>query len=261
MSARDRIVAAVAVALVLLGGSWFLVLSPQREQASSLAGQVVAQRAERDTALQQLREGLAAKQAYPRTYTTVARLGTAIPEDDGVASLLVQLQQAAHATQIDFRTLKIGSSSGAGAQAPPTPADPTQATTATLPPGAIVGAAGFPTLPFTFTFTGNFFHLSDFVGRLERFLVVRNRSLAVSGRFMTLDGIALTASQHGFPRIKASIAATTYLVPPTQGVTDGASASGPATAASSDAAVGQTASSGAASASSLPTATATPITP
>jgi hypothetical protein len=116
-----------------------------------------------------------------------------------------------------------------------------------------VGAAGFPTMPFNFEFDGDFFHLSDFVGRLEHFLVVRNRSVSVSGRFMTIDGISLGAGSGGFPHIKASVAATTYLLPASQGLTDGATASGPAGASAASASGGST----------LPTgpATVTAVTP
>jgi hypothetical protein len=73
--------------------------------------------------------------------------------------------------------------------------------------------------------------MSDFVGRLERFLVVRNRLLRVSGRFMTIDGIAFVEAPDGFPQIQANVTATTYLLPPTQGLTGGATATGPAPAA------------------------------
>jgi hypothetical protein len=82
-------------------------------------------------------------------------------------------------------------------------------------------------MPFSFTFTGDFFRMSDFIGRLERFLVVRNQRLLVHGRFMTIDGIALTAAPQGFPRIQANVAATTYLLPASQGLTSGATANGP----------------------------------
>jgi hypothetical protein len=236
MTTRDRLVLVALVLAALVAAGWFLVLAPQREEASGLAGQIATQRQTLNSALPDVAAGLAAKRSYAHDYATVAQLGAAVPDDDNVASLLVQLQQAAQASKIDFRSLTAGSGSAAGAVAPappaPTPTTPgapaTQAATATLPPGAAVGLAGFPTMPFSFTFTGDFFRLSDFVGRMERFLVVRNRSLAVGGRFMTVDGIALSAAPEGFPHVKASVAATTYLLPATQGLTNGATSGGPA---------------------------------
>lgn len=240
MTGRDRLVVIMVLVAALVAGGWFLLLAPQRDEASSLAGQVESQRRDRDAALADLAAGLAAKRGYARDYATVARLGTAVPDDDNVASLLYQVEHAADAAHVDFRSLKVGQSSAAATPAPVPPttdasgavvgAPATQLATATLPPGAAVGAAGFPTMPFSFEFTGDFFRLSDFMGRLQRFLVVRNRALAVAGRFMTLDGIAFNAAPKGFPAIKASVAATTYLVPPDQGLTNGATAGGPAPA-------------------------------
>jgi hypothetical protein len=243
MTGRDRLMILVVAIAVIVAGGWFLVLSPQRDEANGLAGQIASQRKDRDSALADLASGLAAKRSYAHDYATVARLGTAVPDDDNVASLLYQIQSAANASHVDFRSLKVGQASGAAATPPPAPVPTTDANgnpiaaaaaqlvTATLPPGAAVGAAGFPTMPFGFEFDGSFFRLSDFMGRLQHFLVVRNRKLAVAGRFMTLDGIAFNAAPKGFPRIKASVAATTYLVPASQGLTNGATASGPASAA------------------------------
>jgi type II secretory pathway pseudopilin PulG len=237
MTARDRTLIGVVLAVLLVVGAWFLVLAPQRQQAAQLSDDVASQRQALTQAQTDAGAGLAAKRDYGHAYTTVARLGAAVPEDDNVPSLLLQVERAAEASHIDFRELKGGQASSAAAPAPvpaPVPATPgapaTQATTATLPPGAAVGAAGFPTMPFSFTFTGDFFHMSDFVGRLERFLVVRNSRLSVSGRFMTIDGIALTAAPQGFPRIQANVAATTYLLPASQGLTNGATATGPLSA-------------------------------
>ena len=264
MTRRDRIVVLVVALVVAAAAGWFLVLSPMRDEASSLADEIATQQATLDTALADVSAGLQARSDYPRDYATVARLGAAVPEDDNVASLLVQVEHAADATGVGFQSLKVGQGSGAATAAPPTsPTDAaaaSQATTATLPPGALVGSAGFPTMPFAFTFNGDFFHMSDFIGRLERFLVVRNRRLSVSGRFMTIDGISLSAAPQGFPKIAASVAATTYLLPAGQGLTGGATADGPADAtgaASGAPSTNETASSG----SSLPTAAVTPVTP
>ncbi|HXE44024.1 MAG TPA: hypothetical protein VN635_02390 [Conexibacter sp.] len=261
MTLRDRMMIFGLALAALAGAGWFLVLAPVREQASTLNGQLATQQQALASAQSELAAGAQARREYARDYATVARLGAAVPSDDNVASLLVQVQQAASTSRVQFVSLRVGQSGGAPAPAPPPPASggaaaATQATTATLPPGAAVGSAGFPTMPFAFQFSGNFFHLSGFVGRLERFLVVRNRRLAVSGRFMTIDGIGLDAGAHGFPQINASVAATTYLLPDNQGLTNGATPSGPAGATPA-------AASGATSAapSNIPAATIIPVRP
>lgn len=258
MTARDRIMVTVLAIAAIAAAGWFLVLSPMRSESADLATQIDAQRATLEQALAEVGAGIEAKRQYGRHYATVARLGAAIPEDDNVASLLVQLEQAADASAIDFRALR--AAQGSAAAAPPTAggAATSQAATATLPPGASVGAAGFPTLPFSFSFEGDFFRLSGFVGRLERFLVVRDRSLAVGGRFMAIDGIGLNAAPEGFPRITASIAATSYLLPASQGLTNGATAGGPTPASDETGTPPADTASGGVPA---PAATVTPVVP
>jgi hypothetical protein len=115
-----------------------------------------------------------------------------------------------------------------------------QATTATLPPGAIVGSAGFATMPFTFQFTGSFFKLADFFGQVERYIRANAKRVDVTGRLLMIDGIALSASPVGFPKMLASVSATTYLLPQTEGVTAGATPNGPAAGATQNVNAGTT---------------------
>lgn len=143
--------------------------------------------------------------------------------------------------------------SGGPAPASTSGAPATAAAAAVLPPGATVGSAGLPTLPFSFTFTGSFFNLADFLRKLDRYVLPKGSAVDVNGRLLTVDGIALAVGQQGFPTIKASVAATAYLVPEEQGTAGGATPQGPAG--------GQTASppsSGGTAALKPLTATATP---
>ncbi len=142
-----------------------------------------------------------------------------------------------------------GGATPASTSGAPAPA----AAAAVLPPGATVGSAGLPTLPFSFTFTGSFFNLTDFLRKLDRYVLPKGSGIDVNGRLLTVDGIALSVGPEGFPTIKASVAATAYLVPEEQGTAGGATPQGPAG--------GQTASppSGSGTAALKPlTATATP---
>lgn len=113
------------------------------------------------------------------------------------------------------------------------PAAPTQAATVGLPPGAIVGPAGLSTMPFSFTFEGSFFKLSDFLTRLERYIKAKRRDLDVRGRLLLIDGISLNAGPKGFPTMTASIAAQAYLLPADQGLYNGATPIGPSAVSAS----------------------------
>jgi type II secretory pathway pseudopilin PulG len=229
MTGRDRMVVVVVVVIAAIAGSWLMVVAPKRSQASKLADQVKAEQSQLSSAQSQLAQAQSARAEFARDYTSVARLGEAVPADDNVPSLIFQVQSAASAAKVDFRLLKLTSSGSSSAPSPvPTSSgSATQAAAATLPPGATLGPAGFPTEPFTFSFDGSFFHLADFFNRLQRFVVATDKRLEISGRLMTLNAINLSAAPQGFPMITASISATTFLVPATEGLTNGATAAGP----------------------------------
>ena len=112
MTQRDRMVLAVVVAIAALGAFWFLVLGPKREEASKLSDKVSTEQKRLQDAQQTVAAGQAAKQAYPRNYATVARLGEAVPVEDQVPSLVVQVNAAARSTGVDFRALKLSGGTG-----------------------------------------------------------------------------------------------------------------------------------------------------
>jgi Type II secretion system (T2SS), protein M len=240
VTARDRLVIAIVCALAAAAGAWLLVIQPKRNQAASLGKQVSAAQAQLASVRAQVAQGNAARSAYSRSYTELARLGEAVPADDNVPSLIYQVQGAANSTGVDFRSLILQAQSASSTPAPAAtttpgakPATPgsipaATALAGTLPPGAAVGSAGFPEEQFAFTFNGNFFHLANFFRRLQNFVVANNKAVAVSGRLMTLNAFSFGAGPQGFPSITASISATDYLVPEAQGLFNGATPAAPA---------------------------------
>jgi Tfp pilus assembly protein PilO len=115
-------------------------------------------------------------------------------------------------------TSSSGSSSTSGGSSSstptPTPAPATQAAAATLPPGATVGSAGFPTMPFSFVFNGSYFDMEDFFRDVQRFVRVNGDKIDVRGRLLSIDSFSLVAGPNGFPSVKSSINATAYLMSP-----------------------------------------------
>jgi Tfp pilus assembly protein PilO len=88
-------------------------------------------------------------------------------------------------------------------------------------------------MPYTLSFSGNFFQIADFIEGIDSLVHARPSKVAVDGRLVTLDGFALTgAAEEGFPQLSASFAVTTYLIPPGQGLTAGATPTTPAPAES-----------------------------
>lgn len=211
--------------IVLVGAAiafWMLALSPKREEAAALSEQIAAKQVELDAARQQVATYELARQAYPVNYATVARLGKAVPADDDVRSLVVQLDAAAKRSNVDFELIDVGKGAVASGSADAPATD--------VIPGASLNAAGFTTLPMSFAFRGSYFELSTLFTRLERFVTVSNRRIGVSGRLLLLHSISLVPDTEGFPRMRAQINAASYLVPPAQGLTAGATAQAPGAA-------------------------------
>ena len=252
MTRRDRMILAGVALLALLVAPYVLVISPKRSQASKLQSQINGIQSQLATARSEAVSAQSARQTFGRSYTALVRLGEAVPTDDNTPSLIFQLQSAADAAHVDFQSLSFSAGSG-GPSSSSSSSSASQASVAALPPGATIGPAGFPIEPFTFTFQGNIFHHADFLGRLQRFVTMSNNKLSVSGRLMTLDGISLGAAPSGFPNITATIAATTFLLPASQGLLNGATPTGPSSSTT------QTVSTPTTSASPPPAVVATPI--
>lgn len=249
MNTKNPLFVGVIVVLVAAAGFYKLVLGPKRKDASDTKAQVTAAQDKLDQARLLLASNQQARQSYKADYASVVRLGKAVPGDDDVRSLVVQLDQAAKATRIDFQSIDVG---GSGSGSSSSGAD---AGSGQLPPGATVGPAGFPLIPFSFTFKGGFFRLSAFFAKLDDFVKASNAKISVTGRLLTVDGVKLEPDTTGFPNVKATVEASSYLVNPVEGATGGATAAGPDAAT---AAAGATsAASSSKGGSSVPTTSAT----
>jgi hypothetical protein len=253
VSRRNSILLVAVAAVAAVAAYWMLVLTPKREEADKLSQSIAKQQTALKTAEADLATYEKAKAGYKANYALIARLGKAVPADDDVRSLMVQLNAAAGKSKVDFRTIEIGG--GAAGTTGSSSTDTTPAPGTAPPPGsAPVGSAGFSQMPFEFSFKGSFFNLGDFFQRVDRFVKVSQRRLDVTGRLMVLNSISLAPDTDGFPNIRASIGATTFMLPATEGLTAGASQQGPG------AAKGSTPAAPGASASPAPSATSSPTT-
>jgi Tfp pilus assembly protein PilO len=235
MTRRDRLVIVAVAVVAAIAASWFLLISPKRDQASKLGAKVAAAQGQLDAARSELAQNAVASKQYASNAAALARLGQAVPATDEVPSLIFELQSAADGARVDFQSLQNGNSSAGGASAPAAP---------TTTPATGTGTATPST--FTFTFSGTYFQLSSFFDRLQRFVVTNGNGVVVRGRLITLNSVNLTPASGGFPQINASISATTYVEPAPQ------VSSAAASSASS------TASTGAQAASTSPSTTPAP---
>ncbi len=246
MTKRDRIVISVILSVGVLAALWFLALGPKRSESAKLDGKIAVQQQRLAVAQAGTASARDAKSRYESDYAAVARLGQAVPADENTPSLVYELDHAAGRSQIDFRSLQLEAAAGgapaAAAPAPVAPAGNDQGTAPVAAPAAgATGAAGaavpviapvtvgeFPTMPFSFELEGSFFHLESFLRRVARFTAVKGKRISVSGRLVSVTGIQIAASKKGFPRISATIKATAYQLPASEGLLNGATPTAPA---------------------------------
>lgn len=238
------IVAAIAI-VVLAVAFWMALLSPQREEAAKLGEQIETVEASLAGHREEVAEGEAARRQFPVEYQRLVVLGSSVPGNDETASLLVQLNGLADRAGVKFDDLELnseGGGSGEEAAAPQSapggaPVSATEVAASLLPLGASIGSAGLAVMPYTLTLEGDFFQIADFIERLDAMVKTQNEKVTVDGRLVTVDGFSLApegegegpaSSSGGSPSLTASFEVTTYLTPPGQGTTAGATPSSPA---------------------------------
>jgi Tfp pilus assembly protein PilO len=245
LSSSNRLIVVMLGIAVLAVAFWMLLLAPKRDEASKLEKQVAKLEASLAGHQAEVAAALEAREGFPEDYQQLVVLGKAVPSDDDTASLLVQLTHISDRAGVRFQTFALSAEGGGEAPAAPKPAtteeggtgeaaslvSPTEVAASTMPLGAAIGPAGLAVMPYTLTFTGNFFTLAKFIKGLDSLVKTENEKLAVDGRLITVNGFDLKPdSQKEFPALEATFSITTFLTPPEEGVTAGATPTSPAPA-------------------------------
>jgi Tfp pilus assembly protein PilO len=262
---RTELTILLSLAVVgMIVAFWLVVISPKREEAASLKQDIDGLHSSLAEAQQAVAAGEQARGDFRVNYRSLVVLGKAVPADGDQAGLLVQLQRLADRSGVEFQSIDLASSAQS-ASTPTTPpaesptppvtpstgtaedaatptastatAAPTEAVAATLPIGASVGPAGLPVMPYDLKFIGDFFQIASFLESLDGMVHMPQGEVDVTGRLLTVDGFALApeqsaagASLSAIPTLTANLSVTTYLTPADQGITAGATLSGPALA-------------------------------
>jgi Tfp pilus assembly protein PilO len=237
MTSTNRAIVVLLVLAALAIAFWVLLLSPKREEASELSAQVEQLNASLAQHQAEVAEAEEAKKEFPAEYQRLVVVGKAVPGDDEIASLLVQVNRIAGSAGGTFRNLHLTAGGGeAETSAAPTsgaegvPASATEVAASLLPLGATVGPAGLAVMPYDVTFDGDFFQIADFIAGIDALVETKDSEVRVDGRLVTIDGYSLEAApDRGFPALQASFALTTYLTPPSAGLPGSASPASPST--------------------------------
>jgi len=227
MTTRDRLVLIGVVVLVVLAGGYLMVVSPERKQAAQAEAQVQSAQQQLESARTADSGAKEAEQRYAAAYSSVVSLGKAVPPATEVPSLIYELDLASGERNVDFASIST-SSSGSG---------PGSGSAASSSAAAAASAtpAGFTQMPFTFVFKGSFQGLAHLLGQVDGFVQrTHTGELRVAGRLLTIQGADIAIESAGgttagatkanplSPPLTATITATAYVLPATQGLTGGA---------------------------------------
>jgi Tfp pilus assembly protein PilO len=114
------------IVIGMIAAFWLVMLSPKRDQATSLKHDVDQLHSQLEQAQQAAAAGAQEQKSFPVDYRKLVVLGKAVPEDGDQASLLVQLQRLADRSGVGFQSIDL---SDAAASATPAPAPATSTST------------------------------------------------------------------------------------------------------------------------------------
>jgi Tfp pilus assembly protein PilO len=252
MKSSARPIVAILIVVAAAIAFWSLALSPKRSEAEKLDTQIETLNASVATAQGELAQATAARHTFPAAYHQLVELGQAVPATDETPSLLVELEDLAYTSGVSFQTITLEGEGGTVAEVAPEATSSTTAESSTtgtpaaevvpateveaslMPLGASIGSAGLAVMPYSLNFSGNFFGIAKFIGKVDDLVESGKAKMLVDGRLLTINGFSLStlSNEGGSSELQATFSVTTYLTPPGQGITAGATPSAPAEATS-----------------------------
>ncbi len=147
--------------VVIVFLAWFLLLDPLRGDIRATSETIEAEQIKLATAQTKLAQAEVTRAEGRQNQARLLELAKMVPSSAEMPSLLLQIQDLADQSGIEFISV--------------TPGQPSQ-------------AEGFQVLPLSLEFTGTFFDLSDFVFRAEQLVAAPGRLLALKQLDLRLGG-------------------------------------------------------------------------
>jgi Tfp pilus assembly protein PilO len=140
----DKAVVMGVIVAVVLAGFYLKVVSPKRQEASSLSKDITQLQAQVDEQHQLAQFAEDARQHFPAYYGRLVVLGKAVPSDADTPSLLVQLNTLAERTGVKFNGLELSAGSGDASTAGPAPSSSSATTPSTSGSSGTSTTSGSP---------------------------------------------------------------------------------------------------------------------
>jgi Tfp pilus assembly protein PilO len=173
LSKRGKI-ALVLVGLLVVGGlGHFVLVRPKQSEASELDAKLAKLETQYITETSKVSVQVPKVQA-PELF----RLAKAMPDRADMSGVILELNEVASDTGIEFKSISPGQSSP---------------------------KEGYQILPVDLVFEGDFYSLSDFLFRLRSLVRMQDGKLDARGRLFAVESISFAESGERFPMIQAAL--------------------------------------------------------
>jgi type IV pilus assembly protein PilO len=172
----------IPVLLVVAAVGYFFLVKPKQDEAGRTSDEIAE--LETQIAVAQAAARAPAKgQDETIRVADVFRVTKAMPDEDDMPGIILELNAVAAASGIEF---------------------------VSITPQAAAVRTGYTALPINLSFEGNYYDLTDFLFRIRNLVTVRDGKLEANGRLFTLDSLSMEEGPGGFPEIAASLTLTAY---------------------------------------------------
>jgi Tfp pilus assembly protein PilO len=168
MTRKLRFILSIAALVVVVAMAWFFLISPLRAEITETDNAITAEQTKLAAAQAKLAQAEITRAEGKKNQARLIELAKMVPASSQVPSLLVQIQDLADQSGIDFISVN--------------PGDPQE-------------ADGFQIVPLTLEFSGSYFDLSDFAYRAEQLVAAPGRLLTVKNVQLQLGGEASESSE------------------------------------------------------------------
>jgi len=172
---------AVPALLLLALVGYFFLIKPKQDAAGRLSDEIAELETQVAVAMAAQRQPQGDESAIQ--VADVFRVTKAMPDDDDMPGIILELNSVAAASGIEF---------------------------VSIAPQSAAVRSSYTALPINLSFEGNYYDLTDFLFRLRNLVNVRDGELEADGRLYSLDTLSMQEGPGGFPEIAASLTVTAF---------------------------------------------------
>ena len=167
MTRKMRMLLSAVALIAIVAVAWMFLISPLRANIADANASIADETTKLSSAQAKLAAAETTKAEGQKNQARLLELAKMVPQSSQVPSLLVQIQDLADQSGIDFLSMS--------------PGEPSE-------------SSGFQIIPLQLQFTGSYFDLSDFAYRVEQLVAGPGRLLTVKSIQLQLGSTATSAT-------------------------------------------------------------------